>query len=166
MGEILFITHRVPWPPNRGDKIRSYHIIQKLMEFAPVHLACFADEAAEAASAHDFDRDLASTKIVNRTKSNLLAGAEALISGKPVSLTSFANAKLKQFVSDLVKQRPIDLIFVFSGQMAQFVPVTFDGRLVMDFADVDSAKFESYGEEGGFPMAWIHKREGRMLRAF
>ncbi len=48
MGNILFLAHRFPWPPNRGDKIRSYHFLKKLMEVAPVHLACFADDLEEA----------------------------------------------------------------------------------------------------------------------
>jgi hypothetical protein len=50
--------------------------------------------------------------------------------------------------------------------MAQFIPAEFGGRVVMDFADVDSAKFESYAKDGSGPMAWVNRREGRLLRAF
>ena len=47
--------------------------------------------------------------------------------------------------------------------MAQYVPKSFQGRVVMDFGDVDSAKFERYGHEGGGPMGWINRREGKLL---
>ena len=166
MGEMLFLTHRVPWPPNRGDKIRSHHILRKLMEYAPVHLVCFADDATEATEDSDIKTSLASLQIARRSKSNLRAGVESLASGKPVSLTSFQSTEIQNYVRDILKARPIDCIFVFSGQMAQFVPAEYTGRLIMDFADVDSAKFESYGDEGSGPMAWINRREGKLLRAF
>ena len=53
MGDILFLAHRVPWPPNRGDKIRSHHFLQRLMDCAAVHVACFADDEAERQVAWD-----------------------------------------------------------------------------------------------------------------
>ncbi len=166
MSEILFLTHRVPWPPNRGDKIRSHHILRKLMEYRSVHLACFAEDDAEANEASGIKSSLASAQITRRNKANWQAGIEALASGKPVSLTSFESADIRDYVRTILKTRPIDCIFVFSGQMAQFVPADFSGRLIMDFADVDSAKFESYADEGSGPMAWINRREGKLLRAF
>ena len=166
MGDILFLTHRVPWPPNRGDKIRAHHILRKLMEYAPVHLACFADDDKEAVQGSAVKTGLASVEIVRRNKSNVQAGIEAIISGKPVSLTSFDSAKIRKYVTDTIKAYNIDCIFVFSGQMAQYIPENFSGRVIMDFADVDSAKFESYANEGAGPMAWVNRREGRMLRAF
>ncbi|GAB5481299.1 MAG: TIGR03087 family PEP-CTERM/XrtA system glycosyltransferase [Parasphingorhabdus sp.] len=166
MGGILFLTHRVPWPPNRGDKIRAHHILRRLMEYRPVHLACFADDEAEANEDRDIRTLLASSKIVRRNKPNWQAGIEALASGKPVSLTSFQSREIQTYVRDTLKTRSIDCIFVFSGQMAQFVPADFPGRVIMDFVDVDSAKFESYADDGVGPMAWINRREGRLLRAF
>ena len=166
MGDILFLTHRVPWPPNRGDKIRSHHILRKLMEFAPVHLACFADDEAEAAKTSGLKNGLVSCRIVRRVKPQWIAGMEALVSSKPISLTSFGSKQLQNWIAGLISQGNIDCIFVFSGQMAQFIPDSFSGRIIMDFADVDSAKFESYGNEGGWPMSWLNRREGGLLKAF
>lgn len=166
MGEILFLAHRVPWPPNRGDKIRSHHFLQKLMESAPVHVACFADDEAEQQVGWERKKQLASCEIILRDKPQWRTGIEALVSGKPVSLASFESDALRAHVAEIMATRPVDCIFVFSGQMAQFVPADFAGRVVMDFADVDSVKFESYADDGSGPMAWIHRREGRLLRAF
>ncbi|WP_339827746.1 TIGR03087 family PEP-CTERM/XrtA system glycosyltransferase [uncultured Parasphingorhabdus sp.] len=166
MGEILFLAHRAPWPPNRGDKIRSHHFLQKLMDCAPVHVACFADDEAERDIGWDRKAELASCEIVVRNKPKWRAGIEALASGKPVSLASFQSVEVGNYVADVIATRPVDCIFIFSGQMAQFIPADYRGRVVMDFADVDSAKFESYADEGSGPMAWINRREGRLLRAF
>lgn len=166
MGEILFLAHRVPWPPNRGDKIRSHHILRKLIAAAPVHIACFADDVAEAKEASELQDQLASCYIEQRSKPQWKSGLEALFSGQPVSLAAFASSTLSEHIENLVRERDIDCIFAFSGQMAQYVPADFAGRFIMDFVDVDSAKFESYGKDGYGPMAWIHRREGTLLKAF
>ncbi|WP_430414312.1 TIGR03087 family PEP-CTERM/XrtA system glycosyltransferase [Parasphingorhabdus sp.] len=166
MEEILFLTHRVPWPPNRGDKIRSHHILRKLMKYTDVHLACFADDFSERDLDSDVKTDLASFKPVLRSKPKWVAGIEALVSQKPVSLTSFDDAEIRTFVAHTLAHRPIACIFVFSGQMAQYIPDDYNGRVVMDFVDVDSAKFESYAADGSGPMAWINHREGRLLKTF
>lgn len=166
MGEILFLAHRVPWPPNRGDKIRSHHFLQKLMDCAPVHLACFADDEAERQIGWERKSELASCEIVLRTKPQWLGGIEAILAGQAVSLTCFDSSEIRAYVEQVIATRPIDCIFVFSGQMAQFIPEDFGGRVVMDFGDVDSAKFESYADDGSGPMAWINRREDRLLRAF
>lgn len=163
MSEILFLCHRVPWPPNRGDKIRSFHILRTLAELAPVHVACFADEGGVDRSAEDFGLSLASCKIAEQPKPLWLNGLKALANGKPVSLTAFASRHIHDFVKRSIAERDIGCIFVFSGQMAQYIPDEFAGRVVMDFVDVDSAKFESYAAAGSGPMQWIHRREGRLL---
>lgn len=136
------------------------------MELAPVHLVCFADNDCEANEKSALQTELATAKIVVRTKPKLLAGLQAIATAKPVSLTSFESTGISRYVREIIEQRPMDCIFIFSGQMAQYIPDDFMGRIVMDFADVDSAKFESYGARETGPMGWINRREGRLLSAF
>src|SRR3954465_4977250 len=49
MRDSLFLCHRLPYPPNKGDKIRSHALLCHLAKRGPVHLACFVDEAADLA---------------------------------------------------------------------------------------------------------------------
>lgn len=166
MGEILFLAHRVPWPPDRGDKIRSFHILKKLQSMAPVHVGAFADDPRDLECANAERASLAALHVELRNKPGWLSGVEALASGKPVSLTAFGSQSMQDWVNERLSSGAISHIFVFSGQMAQYVPADFDGRFVMDFVDVDSAKFESYAGEGNALMRWVHEREGRKLAAF
>ena len=166
MSEILFLCHRVPWPPNRGDKIRSFHVLRALANMAPVHLACFADASGTLQSADEAGLELASSEIADQPAPMWLNGFKALASGKPVSLTAFESHGIREFVERTIAERDISCIFVFSGQMAQYIPDSFAGCTVMDFVDVDSAKFESYAKSGSGPMRWVHRREGRLLAAF
>lgn len=166
MREILFLAHRVPWPPDRGDKIRSFHILKKLQTMAPVHVGAFADDAHDIECAEAERAGLASMHVELRDKPSWFSGVEALASGKPVSLTSFGSRTMQDWVEERLAGGTISHIVVFSGQMAQYVPAGFDGRFIMDFVDVDSAKFESYANEGNALMRWIYAREGMKLSDF
>ena len=163
-GEILFLAHRVPFPPDRGDKIRSHHVLKALAGLAPVHVVTFGDDARDMACEPDLAAVAASHCLVRRAMPLWRAGAGALLSGSPVSLTAFHDARIAQFVARTLATRPIQTIYVFSGQMGQYVPAGFGGRVILDLVDVDSVKFEQYAATGHGPRRWIDAREGRLLR--
>jgi sugar transferase (PEP-CTERM/EpsH1 system associated) len=164
MSEILFLAHRIPFPPDRGDKIRSHHVLKRLAEIAPVHVATLAEDEYDRTEEHELAALAASYCLARRSKPLALAGIEALATGRPVSLTAFHSRSLAVYVDEVLRSRAISAIYVFSGQMGQYVPASFKGRLVMDFVDVDSAKFEAYGRKKGGPSGWIDAREGRLLK--
>lgn len=164
-GEILFIAHRIPFPPDRGDKIRSHAILQHLATLAPVHVACLADDPDDLAQEGALDALAASHCLVHRTKPLPLAGIEALLRGWPISLAAFSSRRLHRYVRQVLASRPIAAVFVFSGQMGHYVPADFAGRLVVDLVDVDSAKFEAYAERAGGLRRRLFAREERLLRA-
>jgi len=163
MGEILFLSHRIPFPPDRGDKIRSHHVLKALAALAPVHVATFADDADD----HRHEGELAGVAVshclVQRRKPLPAAAIEALATGRPLSLTAFHSGTIARYVAQVLATRPISAIYVFSGQMAQYVPTGFTGRVVADLVDVDSAKFDAYAERDRGPRAWMERREGRLL---
>ena len=166
MREILFLAHRVPWPPDRGDKIRSFHILKKLQSIAPVHVGTFADDVRDLECAEGERAGLASMHVELRDKPNWFSGLEALASRLSISQTAFGSRSMQAWVEQLLASGTISHVFVFSGQMAQYVPAAFDGRFIMDFVDVDSAKFESYAKEGNALMRWVYSRESKKLAQY
>lgn len=163
--EILFLGHRLPFPPDRGDKIRSHHILKALAKIAPVHVATFADTPADWTHEGELEQLAASHCLVGRKKALPLAGVESLFRGESVSLSAFRHPDIAKYVEELLAMRRIETIYVFSGQMGQYVPDDFKGRLLVDFVDVDSAKFEAYAAQKITPLRWIDAREARLLRA-
>ncbi len=166
MGATLFLAHRVPYPPDRGDKIRGWHLLRHMAARGPVHLVTFADDARDLRHDAVLDNVCASHHVAWRGKPQWRAGLEALASGQPVSLAAFADTGVAARVRELLANGGIDTIFVFSGQMAQYLPGDTVARVVMDFCDVDSAKFASYARTAGPPMGWVMAREARLLGAF
>lgn len=165
MGEILFLAHRIPYPPDRGDKIRAYHLLRHLAKDHRVHLVAFADDADDMQRKGGLAPYTASREIFWRSPPNALTGLRAMLQRQPVSLVAFADPEMRQAVNALLEARPIDTIFLFSSQMAQYLPPAPKQRVIMDFVDMDSAKFAAYAEGGRPPMAWVHRREAALLLA-
>lgn len=164
-GAILFLAHRLPFPPDRGDKIRSHHILRHLARLAPVHVGCLADDEQDMAHEHELAQLAETHCLVRRTLPLPLAGLKALAGREAVSLAAFRHQRLARYVQETIARHDIRAIYVFSGQMGQYVPVDWRGRLIVDLGDVDSAKFEAYATDGRWPRNWIDAREGRLMRA-
>lgn len=165
MGDILFLAHRVPYPPDRGDRIRAYNILKHLAARRRVHVAAFAEDPRDTEVEPGLGDAIGECVVVPRGKPMWRAGLEAIASGQPVSVTAFTDDAMRSAVDGLLKRHDIGTIFVFSSQMAQYVPKGSEHRFVMDFCDVDAAKFMQYGEQGWGPKAKLMQREGRLLLA-
>ena len=170
MPEILFLVHRAPWPPDRGDRIRSWHMFEALTKLAPVHVAALADNAEDAAIARQKMAPLCKSLVIEvRKASRPQALVQAVLTGQPVSNQLFRNAALARHIGGLIRHGNISHIVAFSGQMAQYLPPRshFSGPVLMDFVDVDSAKFAAYAEQDERqPLNWVHKREAQKLGTY
>ena len=167
MSDILFLVHRIPYPPDRGDKIRSFHLLKGLARLGRVHLAAFVESDADLAGLAALRPLVGRCHMERRTRSLPVAALAALATGRPVSLAAFDSPTMRRAVAEMLDREPIDAIVAFSGQMAQFVPDDRAGRrFVMDFVDVDSAKFEAFADRAPPPMRWVHRREARLLSAY
>jgi polysaccharide biosynthesis protein PslH len=159
-GEILFLAHRLPFPPDRGDKIRSWNILKSLAKIAPVHVAALLDPADKPDEADELHALAASLTLAARDRSKLTAMGAALLSGGSASVEACASWSLLAGVKSILATKPVTAVYAFSGQMAQFVPHDLgERRFVMDFVDMDSAKFEAFS---GF----ANRQEAKRLFAF
>lgn len=165
MGEFLFLAHRVPFPPDRGDKIRSHHLLKGLAKLGRVHVGTFVETDQDREQEASLAAIAASYCLPTRSKSLPRSGMEALFGNRAVSQAAFFDPDLARWVGDTLARHPIDKIFVFSGQMGQYIPSDFAGQVVVDLCDVDSEKFATYAQESGFPRSVLYRREAALLTA-
>lgn len=163
MGDILFLAHRIPFPPDRGDKIRGFHMLKHLSRGGKVHIVAFADDAKDLKGKAGLVPFTASRSIIRRLKPQWLAALQALTQRRPISLTAFENRAFADAVNGVLSRHAIETIFVFSSQMAQYLPKSGRHRVIMDFCDMDSAKFEAYAQHARGPMRWLMRREANLL---
>jgi sugar transferase (PEP-CTERM/EpsH1 system associated) len=169
MEDLLFLVHRIPYPPNKGDKIRSFEILRFLSKRYRVHLATFVDdpndwkyrETVEAYCASSFFAELGSG--IDR-----IGSFRGLLAGRALTLPYYYNRAVERWVEETTKRQSIDRILVFSSAMAQYVMKEgfANATKVMDFVDKDSDKWRQYALRKAIPARWIYQREFRRLEHF
>jgi len=158
----------LPYAPNRGDRVRAYHLLRVLSSRAEVDLLSLVHEADEASRASDLAPLAASvTAIPVPRLLNVLRSAAFLPSSRPTTHTMLDAPGLKGAVASLARRSP-DVVLAYCSGMARCAlePALRDRPLVLDMVDVDSAKWAAMAETHAPPRSWVYAREARVLRAF
>lgn len=166
MANILFLAHRLPYPPDKGDKVRSYHLLKHLAARHRVYLGTFVDDAADLQYLPAVRALCAEVRWIRlHARRAKLASLAALWRREPLTLAYYRNAALRRWVFGLTQRSLIDKALMFSSSMAQYTP-GFDGAKLVDFVDVDSAKWTQYAPSHAWPLSWLYAREGRTLLSY
>ena len=170
MANLLYLVHRLPYPPNKGDKVRSFHLLKHLAARHDVYLGTFVDDPDDIQHLPTVQAFCAGMSAVPlNPMSARLRSLSALLTGEPLSLAYYRSETLKDWVAEVRGKCPIDATVVFSSAMAQYAPTgdTFaQSSLLVDFVDVDSEKWAQYATQRTWPMSWVYAREGRTLLTY
>ena len=166
MANLLFLPHRLPFPPDKGDKVRSYHLLEHLRARHRVFVGTFVDDPADAPHVPAL-RERCAGLYAERLhpRRAKLASLAALATGEALTLRYYRSAALAAWVSRTVREQRIDAALVFSSSMAQYLEPHPQLPMLVDFVDVDSAKWSAYAPRHAWPMSWLYGREGRALLA-
>jgi sugar transferase (PEP-CTERM/EpsH1 system associated) len=166
---ILFLTHRLPYAPNRGDRIRALHILRQLATHAEVDLVSLVHDRAEQAHAADL-RDLAASVTVAPVSRWLGYGraARALATGQPLTHAMLDAPEVGAACRKLMRERPPDVVLAYCSGMARFAlePPLDSLPLLLDMVDVDSMKWRMLSKTAAIPARWIYATEARRLSLF
>ena len=168
MDHLLFLAHRIPYPPNKGDKLVSYHLLKHLAARYHVHLGSFVDEADDwqhvpAVTAMCSGETYCAPLAPLRAKLRSLTG---LATGRALTLPYYRDARMVRWVRGVVARHGIRKVVVFSSPMAQYVNDIDELARLIDFVDVDSHKWTQYAEASGGIAAWLYRREAKKLLDF
>jgi glycosyltransferase involved in cell wall biosynthesis len=164
---ILFLAHRIPFPPDKGDKIRSYQVLKHLAARHEVHLVCLIDNRRDLLAAEELRRALPRLVYEElRPVPQRLRMLTALYQGKPLTVAYFYLPRLQRKLDALLGRERFDALFVYSSTMAEYVRDTKIPRRIMDFCDLDSQKFKQYAGAVAPPLAWLYRFEGNRLARY
>lgn len=171
---ILILSHRVPFPPNKGEKIRTFHQIKRLKELG--HELYLVSPLEDGDELPFFDQLAASffhSIIYEPLPNKALRLAKGLLKGSSLSVANFYHAKIQSRMDELLESQQFDAIICTASSMAEYV---FNSRslasvaqkplLIMDFMDVDSDKWGQYQQNSILPLSWVYGREQKLLSRY
>jgi len=159
---LLYLTHRIPYPPNKGDKLRSYHILRFLAQHYRVYLGTFVDDEADYATVDELGRYCEEAKVVRlRPMLGRATSLRGFLTGEPLTLAYYRSRVLQKWVDGILHEHGISKVVVFCSAMAQYVEARPELRRIVDFVDVDSEKWREYSLERRGPLAQVYRREAR-----
>ena len=167
---VLFLTHRVPYAPNRGDRIRAYHMLRYLktagMSVCLVALAHDDEERAAAGGLADL-ADALHVVRVPRTR-NLARAGLLLATNRPLTHVLLDSRRMRPVLERACREHRPDVVLAFCSGMARFAmePPLDAIPFVLDMVDVDSFKWEELAAKSRGPRRWVYRREARLLRRF
>lgn len=175
--KILYLSHRIPYPPNKGDKIRSFNTVSYLSTYHRVDLACLADNPADLKFISTLDTLCCNVHVEPlNTFSAKIKGGVTLLSGGSLSVGYFYSSKLQRVIDQWLFKNTYDAIICFSSPMAEYLfrsnalelprAGACPTRWVMDFCDLDSDKWRQYGESSRFPLNKLYQTEFQRLLAY
>ncbi|MCM8595401.1 TIGR03087 family PEP-CTERM/XrtA system glycosyltransferase [Accumulibacter sp.] len=167
MSNLLYLVHRLPYPPNKGDKVRSFHLLKHLAERHRVFLATFIDDPQDDAyldTVAGYCAEMHAARLVPAAAR--IRSLSGLARRSPLTLPYYRSGELQRWVDRVLSEHRIDAAVVFSSAMAQFVEGSPRLRRLVDFVDVDSAKWTQYATNHCWPLSWLYRREGERLLSF
>lgn len=168
METLLYLTHRIPFPPNKGDKIRSFNLLKHLAGRYRVRLGCFVDDPADWRYLEDLGEwcEEVNASPLHPTRARI-ASLRGLLTGEALTLPYYRDAAMAAWVRRCIGEG-IDRVVVFSSAMAQYLAASDHEahHVVIDFVDVDSDKWRQYAQGHRFPMSLLYRREADRLLAF
>ena len=170
MANLLYLVHRLPYPPNKGDKVRSYHLLKHLTARHRVFLGTFIDDPDDEVYV-DTVRHLCPDLHVVRLNPRMakLRSLTGVLTHQALSLRYYQDVGLQTWVKQTLAEENIDATVIFSSVMAQYLeamPGDSPAPMLVDFVDVDSAKWTQYATSHRWPLSWLYRREGECLLAY
>ena len=166
---LLYLVHRIPYPPNKGDKIRSFNLLRVLAKHFRIYLGTFVDDPLdrqyiEQAGAFCEQAHFAEL----RPRAARIKSLKGLLTGEALTLPYYSDRGLARWVERVVRKERLQGAVVFSSSMAQYVMQDKFGSLkrIVDCVDMDSDNWRQYAPTRPWPMSWVYAREAENLQDF
>ena len=165
--KILYLAHRIPYPPNKGDKIRSFHEIRHFSRRHDIHLLAFYDQPGEEKYAEELRQYCRSVTLVPLCQwPQRLRAATSMLLGKPWTLGYFANPNMQEALAREMQCNSFDLVFAYSSSMAPYARSLEGLPRVLDFVDSDASKWRQYAKMRSAPAKWLYAFEWKNLKKY
>ncbi|MCB9858115.1 MAG: TIGR03087 family PEP-CTERM/XrtA system glycosyltransferase [Phycisphaerales bacterium] len=165
--KILYLTNRVPYPPDKGDRIRTFHQIDRLALRHDVYCATFTETASDAARVSKLRRWCRDVLAIPwQKRSAVIRAGAAWLRGGTLTHGAYANPILARQISRWAERQHFDIVVCFSSIMAPYADLVPAKRKILDLCDIDSEKWSDYARSARFPFSRLYGTEARRLATY
>lgn len=167
MQKLLYLVHRIPYPPNKGDKIRSFHFLKALAAEFEIYLGTFIDDPDDKKYVDELKQYCVDCACIDLQPTvSKLKSLRGFLTGEALSVPYYRNQVLQDWVDNTIAEQGITKALIFSSPMAQYLEKHSGLHCVSDFVDVDSDKWRQYADSKNWPASWVYRREAQKLLAY
>jgi sugar transferase (PEP-CTERM/EpsH1 system associated) len=165
--DLLYLAHRIPYPPDKGEKVRAFNEVKHLAQRYRVHLGAFVDDSCDMRHVAELQKLCGETYFARLVPALArIRSLRGLLTGEALSLGYFRDDGLARWVKKILATHEVRHIVAYSSPMSQYVRAARGSRRVADFVDVDSEKWREYAATRRAPLSWIYAREASALARF
>jgi polysaccharide biosynthesis protein PslH len=163
--DVLYLTHRVPYPPDKGDRIRNFHILRSLAQHASVHLLCLADEPVSSDTHAVLRRLCKRVGIVPVSRLGRWARAlGSMVRGQAITQGAFHVPELSRTLDEWANETLFHAALASASSMGPYLERLRYVPVFVDLMDVDSQKWFDYAPRRAWPFSALFRMEGRRMR--
>ena len=165
---VLYITHRVPFPPDKGDRIRNFHLLRQLARHHTVDLACLADEPVSDGTRTTLGELCGRVSIVPVSRFGRLAQAgRSLVCGRSLSEGAFWSSELQRIIQAWHREKPYGAAIISASSLVPYLRTTSFAKVpaFVDVVDLDSQKWCDFAATASWPKSWLYRWEGARVRS-
>ena len=134
--KILFLSLRCPYPPHRGDRIRSYHFIKQLSQQHTVTLIYFAESQSDIEAVKYLEPFCERVEWVRFHRPfALINTAVHCLSRRPLQLHYWYAPQMQRKINQILAQERFELIHAQLFRMGQYVTEVQGPTKVLDLCD-------------------------------
>lgn len=164
---ILFLTSRIPFPPNRGDKLRTYNLIRQLAKENEIYLISFSDNKKDnEPSLRELQKYCRQVKFVHLPKwFSLLKVLMLLNTEAPSQAAYYASFRMQHEVKKAVREFNPQILYMHLFRMRMYGNLVPKAYKILDLTDVISKEmFRSINKNNIFTT--FKMDEARKIRRF
>jgi sugar transferase (PEP-CTERM/EpsH1 system associated) len=161
---MVFITSRFPYPLDKGDKLRAYHLIKQLSLNYDIFLIALSDEMVRPEWGDELVPYTTEIRIFRLGKIGILIRLlQNVLQSKPFQIAYFTDFLIQRKIKKLLVDFEPDHIFCQMIRPAEYVKNYHRCRKTIDYMDILSLGMERRALKSSWISKFVFKLEAQRL---
>lgn len=165
--KLFVLVSRVPYPLEKGDKLRAYHQMKDLAKRHEIILCCLTDKKVDPTAVAHLETFCDEVVVVKLNKLLQLARlAAALISSRPFQVHYFFQRKALRLIKKTLERTQPDHIYCQLIRCSEYLKDIYHIPKTIDYMDALSKGMERFSHTAPWYLTYFAKLEAKRLTQY